>query len=97
MAAREAYSRRGSAGPCLGPRKRKFVGPLVSRVRGTADEGRRTCAWAFIIALSDQHRVAVGVEAIALGDGVSVRAEQRLAPAEGGSEQQASSAGGGSS
>src|SRR6185503_10614141 len=38
--------------------------------------------------LRDQHRVAVRVETIALGDRVAVRPEQCLAPTEGGGEQQ---------
>src|SRR5678815_508230 len=71
-----------------GPRRRKFVGPIVSRITWHGGRGRQRSRWALLIALRDKHRVAVGVEAIALGDGVAVRAEQRLAPAEGGREQQ---------
>src|SRR5580765_3161558 len=38
--------------------------------------------------LRDQHGIAVRIEAIALGDGVPIGAEQRLAPAEGRRQQQ---------
>src|SRR5262245_40891195 len=38
--------------------------------------------------LGDEHRVAVRVEPVALGDGVAIGAEEQLAPAERGGEQQ---------
>src|SRR5258705_9293074 len=48
MAAREAYSRRGMRGH-VWPRRRKFVGPIVSRVTWHGGRGRQRSRWALII------------------------------------------------
>src|SRR5258708_3773822 len=44
MAAREAYSRKESVGPCLGPADESSSARSSRALRGTAVEGRRTCA-----------------------------------------------------
>src|SRR5258705_13283422 len=51
MAAREAYSRRGMRGH-VWPRRRKFVGPIVSRVTWHGGRGRQRSRWALLLALA---------------------------------------------
>src|SRR4029453_19680149 len=46
----------GECGAMSGPRRRKFVGPIVSRVTWHGGRGRQRSRWALIIALATRRQ-----------------------------------------